>query len=369
MKKLLDNLKRIVPIYLLWIITILIVGFWSIRNLEFSPSFPYYGDLSAHYGREISSFAHFDGIHYLRLIEKGYDDTGSQAFFPVYPLLIRALSMGIFDPLYVSILFNLLCLIATLVIVTQKMPKHQVTRFLLIFLSFPASFFLIANYTESFFILLIAIFFSLLKDKKYFYASIIAAIASGTRLVGIFLGISLLIELIRNKQTLLYSVTLILISLTGLLGYIYFLFSRFGDPLMFVHVQSLFGASRSDGEIILLPQVIYRYLKILLTATPFTILYIRALLELVTFIVSIIVMYVYRHKVSFSALVFCLLALLLPTLSGTLSSFPRYALIALPLFIAISENEFSRGLWLTIIVQYGILISAIALFVQGIFIA
>lgn len=369
MNKLLDNLKHISPIYLLWIITILIVGFWSIRNLEFSPSFPYYGDLSAHYSREIASFAHFDGIHYLRLIQKGYDDTGSQAFFPVYPLAIRALTLGIFDPLYVAIIFNTLCLLTTLMIVTRRMSKNQISRFLLLFLTFPASFFLIGNYTESFFIFLIALFFHLIKDKKYFWSAVVAAFASGTRLVGVFLAVSLLIELIKNKQAVLYSVTLIFISLTGLIGYLYFLFSRFGDPLMFIHVQSLFGSSRSDGAIILLPQVIYRYLNILLTATPASIVYIRALLELLTFITSMIALYVYRNRIPMSALIFCLFALLMPTLSGTLSSFPRYALAAVPLFIAISANSFGRGLWLTVVIQYGILISAIALFVQGIFIA
>lgn len=369
MKKLLASLKLIAPIYLFFIVTIFVIGIWSTYNLPFTPSFPYYEDLSSRYSRELSAFAHFDGIHYLRLIGKGYDDTGSQAFFPVYPLIIRTLTLGIFDPLYVAILFNALSLLTTLIIATSYLTRDHVRRFLLIFLTFPASFFLLANYTESFFILLIALFFHFLKDKKYFISAVVAGIASGTRLVGAFLALSLMVELFRSRKEILYSASLILISLSGLLGYMYFLYVQFGDPLMFIHVQSLFGASRSDGTIILLPQVIYRYFRIVVTATPTTILYARSCLELLTFSLSLVVLYLYRHKLSLAAIIFCLSAIILPTLSGTLSSFARYLLVALPLFVILSDSLSKRLFWIIVCLQYGILIGAVALFVQGIFIA
>ncbi|PIS18064.1 hypothetical protein COT54_01295 [Candidatus Collierbacteria bacterium CG09_land_8_20_14_0_10_46_12] len=294
MKKLLAKIKLISPLYILWIITILIVGIYSIHNLPFTPSFPYYSDLSAHYGRAVASFAHFDGIHYLRLIKHGYDDTGSQAFFPVYPFIIRTLTLGVFDPVYVAIIFNALCLLVSLIVTTSYLTKVQAKRFLLLFLTFPASFFLLANYTESFFILLVVLFFLFLQQKKYLLSAII---------------------------------------------------------------------------IVLLPQVIYRYLKIFLTATPFSLLYLRAVWEFVTFVLSLVALYLYRNKMNLSASIFCLSAFLLPTLSGTFSSMPRYLIVAIPLFIAISKNMTNRIFWPTIILQYGILIITVALFVQGIFIA
>jgi len=255
MKKLLAKIKLISPLYILWIITILIVGIYSIHNLPFTPSFPYYSDLSAHYGRAVASFAHFDGIHYLRLIKHGYDDTGSQAFFPVYPFIIRTLTLGVFDPVYVAIIFNALCLLVSLIVTTSYLTKVQAKRFLLLFLTFPASFFLLANYTESFFILLVVLFFLFLQQKKYLLSAII---------------------------------------------------------------------------IVLLPQVIYRYLKIFLTATPFSLLYLRAVWEFVTFVLSLVALYLYRNKMNLSASIFCLSAFLLPTLSGTFSSMPRYLIVATP---------------------------------------
>ncbi|MBP9669863.1 hypothetical protein KBD75_00500 [Candidatus Woesebacteria bacterium] len=369
MKKFLTSFRLPIVITLIWLATIFLVGLWSIHNLPFTPTFPYYHDLSDHYGRAVSAFSHFDGIHYLRLVHKGYDDTGSQAFFPLYPMLIRLLTFGYFDPLYVSIILNITLTIATLFLVIKNLGHTSQVKFLLLFLSFPTSFYLLANYTESLFIFLLASFFVLLKNRHYLAASVIAGLASGTRLVGAFLSLSLLIELVRSEKNRVYSIFLSLISVTGLLGFMYYLFIRFGDPLMFIHVQSLFSNGRSDGEIILLPQVLFRYFKILVLNSPTTFSYFRSLFELVTFAISLVTLFVYRHKMRLSTLIFSLCAIILPSLSGTLSSYPRYLLAVVPLFIAISHNLSVSKIWLISAVQYAILILSVALFVQGIFIA
>lgn len=369
MKKFLSDFRLPIVIVIIWLSTIFLVGLWSIHNLPFTPTFPYYHDLSDHYGRALSAFSHFDGIHYLRLIHKGYDDTGSQAFFPLYPLLIKLLTFGYFDPLSVGLFLNSTLIITTLFLVIKNIAKSARTKFLLLFLSFPTSFYLLTNYTESFFIFLLVSFFVLLKNKHYFAASIVAGIASGTRLVGAFLFISLLIELVKSRKLFLYSVFLTVVSVSGLLGFMYYLFIRFGDPLMFIHVQTLFSNGRSGGEIILLPQVLFRYLKILVLNSPTTFAYYRSLFELLTFSLSLVALYVYRRKIHPSSLIFSLCAIILPSLSGTLSSYPRYLLAVVPLFIAISHNLSLSKIWLISAVQYAILILSVALFVQGIFIA
>ncbi len=378
MKKLLANLKSISPYYFIWIITILVVGIWSIRSLPFTPSFPYYGDLSNRYSREVASFAHFDGIHYLRLINKGYDDTGSQAFFPVYPLIIYTLSFGVFDPLYVAIVLNVTLVFASLILITNQLTDSHRTKFLLLFLSFPTSFYLITNYTESLFIFLVSLFFYFSKKKKYLLAAIVAGIASATRVVGIFLALTLLVELIQyfnaNRQIItrsfwLYVAFMMSISVSGLLMYSIYLNSRYGDPLKFVHVMSMFGVGRSTGEIVLLPQLLYRYFRILTTSPLTSIIGLRALWELVTLVITGIALYVARHKLSLPAMIFCLSVIIFPTLSGTLSSFPRYVLVAVPLFGGVAEVMDQRLIRVVSLIQYVILISVVALFVQGIFIA
>jgi hypothetical protein len=188
-------------------------------------------------------------------------------------------------------------------------------------------------------------------------------------LVGALLSLSLVIELYKSRKGLLYSISLVLLSVSGVLGYMYFLYHRFGDPLMFIHVQSLFSNGRSDGEIILLPQVIFRYLKILVLNSPTTFAYYRSLFELLAFAISLVALFVYRKKLEISTLVFILAAIILPSLSGTLSSFPRYVLAVVPLFVVISASLSHQKIWFISLVQYAILIVTVALFVQGIFIA
>lgn len=377
MKKLLAKIPLFVYIFVIWISTILVVGYLSIRFLPFSPTFPYYSDI-AHYGRDLASFAHFDGIHYLRLVKNGYDDMGSQAFFPVYPLLVRMLSLGVFDPLYTSIALNISLIFATLYLISLRISKSNMTKFTFLFLSLPTSYYLIANYTESLFIFLVALFFHLTSQKKYLYAAIVAGIASGTRVVGLFLGLALLVELIQfyksHKSTISkyffgYAALLILVSVSGILIYSSYLYFRYSDPLKFVHVMSMFGVGRSTGEIILLPQLLFRYFRILTTSPITSIIGLRALWEIVTLTLVSLWLYLARGKLTLSSMVFCVSAIVFPTLSGTLSSFPRYAIVALPLYVSIANKMDNNHVKIFTFAQYLFLIVAVIMFVGGIFVA
>ena len=60
------------------------------------------------------------------------------------------------------------------------------------------------------------------------------------------------------------NITVVSLTLLGLGSYMFYLWRVFGDPLYFFHLQSEFGAGRQEG-IILLPQVIWRYIKIFMT--------------------------------------------------------------------------------------------------------
>ena len=213
------------------------------------------------------------------------------------------------------------------------------------------------------------LFFHLLSKQSYLQGALVAGIASGTRLVGVFLAISLVIDMIKNKKSIFSIIGMFTISLTGLMSYMYYLNLKFGDPLMFVHVQTMFGAGRSGGDIVLLPQVIYRYIKIFFTVSPFSLLYLRAAWEFILFGLSIIVLYLYRHRISLPVMFFCILSILLPTLSGTLSSIPRYFLVIIPLLAGAVEDHINQSFWVIFSIEYAMLSIALALFVQGIFVA
>lgn len=202
-----------------------------------------------------------------------------------------------------------------------------------------------------------------------------AGLSSGTRLVGVFLALALAIEMYqyykksKPSHLILKVLGAILIAHSGFLAYAAYLGIKFDDPLMFFHVQTMFDNGRSGDSLVMLHQVIYRYLKIFITVEAQSVLYLRALWEFLTFSLALFALFYYRRHLRLSALIFCLLAIILPTLSGTLSSFPRYLLVLSPLFVVVAQNLQPKYLSLYSLLQYVILIIVIALFVQGIFIA
>lgn len=292
-------------------------------------TFPYYDtDLAPFYSRFWATFAHFDGIHYLRLAAHGYADWGSQAFFPLYPLLIHLLSPLTPSPLAGGLLISWVSLLIAILGLKQLFPERPKLFWLL--LVFPTAFFFFTLYTESLFLALTIWFFVCLSRQKWWLAGLLAGLASATRLVGAFLTLSLLIELFHRPLSIVHRSLIILVSLAGLFGYIFYLFQTTGDPLLFIHVQPVFGGGRSGGELILLPQVLYRYGRMLLTTSYQTFLFWRSFLELGFFAWALSALAYKFKKLPLSLNIYLACSLLLPTLSGTLSSLPRYLLVLTP---------------------------------------
>ncbi|MFH1244015.1 MAG: hypothetical protein V1487_00365 [bacterium] len=327
-------------------------------------SFPYYDtDLAPFYSRFWATFAHFDGIHYLRVATHGYADWGSQAFFPLYPLLINFFTRVVGDPLYSGVILSLLSLVLALIALRRLFPTRP--QLFLLVLSFPTAFFFLTLYTESLFFALSLWFFVALREKHFWLAAILAGLASATRLVGAFLAISLLIELLPRTLTIVHRSFFFLLSLSGLLLYMFFLYRAVGDPLLFFHIQPVFGAGRSGGELILLPQVIYRYGKIFVTTSFQTFPFWRALLEFSLFSWAFSTLVLKFRKLPPSVTAYLALSLLLPSLTGTLSSLPRYILVLTPWLIP----ETRRGIWVYLVFCLPLAIICFIQFARGIFVS
>jgi len=192
-------------------------------------------------------------------------------------------------------------------------------------------------YTEALFILLIISSFYFARTKRWWWAGIFGGLASATRLVGIFLLPALAFEWWQQKKTknFLTLIPLLLIPV-GLLCYMRFLSVNYGDSLMFIHVQSFFGAGRTADRIILLYQVFWRYLKMVITVDKGTLIYFVVILESLSAVVFLFLgLFVFLRR-WYSYLIFMVLAYIAPTLSGTFSSMPRYVLVLFPGFILLS---------------------------------
>jgi len=289
-------------------------------------------------------WANFDGVHYLSIAQNGYFQY-QQAFFPLFPILIRVASkIFVGNYLIISLIIVYLSLIILLILFWKLLRldfgENIAKDSILFLLFFPSAFFFGSIYTESLFLMLVLAAFYAARKKRWLLVGVLGGLASATRLAGICLLPTLLWEYIEQKEFKIKNLKsnilwLILIPL-GLFIYMFYLWRNFGDPLYFFHVQPAFGAQRSGGEIILLPQVIWRYLKIFATVSPKTYDFWPAVWEMVSLAICYLLLAIsIKKKVRFSYVLFAFLAVTLPTLTGTLSSMPRYILVAFPMYIVL----------------------------------
>lgn len=369
-------MAKAVIIYLVWIAILFAIVGGGVSFFEYKPTFPYSIELVAEYkNRLITTWAQFDGVHYLTIIKNGYEGTGLiQAFFPLYPLLVKLLSFGVFNPIIVGGVISGLSLFGGLYflyhLIRLDESKATANKTLLLLLLFPTAFFLIALYTESLFFFLTVASFYAVQKKKWWLAGLFGLLAGMTRLVGVFLFPALVYEYwMQYGKKISINSLFCLGPVLGLLIYVAYLWITFGDPLLFYHVQSEFGANRTNTTLVLLPQVIYRYIKMLATTPLDNPIYPILIQEFVAGCAGIIGLIGAWLRLRKSYVVFGVGALLLPTLTGTFSSMPRYLLPIFPIFVVAAKYLPKRYFWLIAALSGLVLAYNLLRFTQGLWVS
>ena len=334
---------------------------------KFGDDFPYkqvlYNSDLPHY---IWSFGNFDGVHYLGIAQSAYDKKFTQVFFPLYPIFIKLFSFLTFgNYLFAALLVSNVVFLAALVLFFRMLSEIydlKVAMWSVLFLmAFPTSYYFVSVYSESLFLFLTVSYFYLLYKERIIFAALLGAFASATRLVGVFLVFS-----IKPKVRIANILSLLIIPL-GLLSYMSYLTIVFNKPFYFISAQQVFGQERSVQGIVLLPQVFWRYFKIITTTSGA--LLINASFELISTIFVLVLLILAYKKVKGGWLVFSFLAVLLPTLSGTLASMPRYILVAFPMYIILAQI---KNAWTKIIILsifFILLVVLTAFFTRGYWVA
>jgi hypothetical protein len=139
----------------------------------------------------------WDTISYLGIAIRGYQQDASIAFMPLYPFLIRftAPVFGRNDLLAALVLSTIFCIISLILmyeLFAAIYPETIARDAVVMFLTFPTAFFLLAGYTESLFLVLVLSFWILARRKRWFWAGIFAGLATLTRLQGVILSAVLL---------------------------------------------------------------------------------------------------------------------------------------------------------------------------------
>ncbi len=282
----------------------------------------------------------WDAPHYLSIAEHGYLSHGGErlfiVFYPFYPFLIGLFRPLVHDYAAAALVASNLSYAASVYFIYRLARLDYCARrslgAVLFYSIFPTAYFLHAGYTESTFIALAAASFYYARRKNWVAASIVAMLASLTRVTGILLLPALLVELVEGEGFRLRRVgwewVWLLLILLGPLCYLVINYVVYGDALMFLHFQStnwhkaaafpweaVYGAWRGFRWREIADKVMVSGAELMFTA----------------FALSVTVAVFLKVRKSYG--VYMALVVLMSTSISFLLSMPRYTLSLFPAFI------------------------------------
>ncbi len=341
----------------------------------------------------IDIWARWDSGFYLDIINQGYSyilgEQSSVAFFPLYPLMVKALTIIFPNPVFAGMIISNLCFFAALLylhkLISFEFGQDAAKRSLILLCLYPASFFFSAVYTESSFLLFSVQAFYYARTKRWGLASLAAMLASATRVTGIIcLGI-IGLEWLRHHgwtfstalkpqawknlskalRTDFLSLIAILASSFGLLSYMLYLRQNFSDPLAFLTVQAAWEREQL-GPILILWRDLNRFILGLSSGEGF---YWQVLLDVPALFLGLTVGVFVWKRLGASYGLWVFIGLLLPISSAT-QSLLRYLVVLFPVFMML--GVWTKNKWLDYSLRFvfaGLLGVCFSLFVNWYFVA
>jgi hypothetical protein len=222
-------------------------------------------------------FAAWDSGWYFDIARRGYywnaDGQSSIAFFPLYPLLIRAGAWPFggtdhalwLSAITISGLAYFLALVALHRFTERWSGDREVARRTVLYLSiFPFALFFTRVYAESIFLLTSVMAVSRAWDGRWWRAGMWGALATLARPNGILIAIPLVLLALRDRPgplTLTRRSAALALLPAALGGFCAFAYSLSGDPLAWLHAQSQWGYSLGHPPWQLLLSLLGRVLK------------------------------------------------------------------------------------------------------------
>lgn len=288
----------------------------------------------------MDNLANWDGGHYIGIAKYGYSEKFQYAFFPLYPMVINFVSKvtGNFTTaaVLISIVSSLLALRILFELISLDYTKKIAERSLHFLLFFPAAFYLTVAYSEGLFLFLTVSAFLFARKHKLLLATLFAALAGGTRLVGLAVSLSLILQIYLtegiNKKN-----WIVLLSPLGFIIYCIYLFQATGDPFYFIYAENHWQ------RVITVPGLSFWETIQTLSGKNITENF-NAVLDLLFAILGLgLILRSFRFlPIQYS--VYSLLSIAFPLFTPTLSSMPRFLLPVFPIFIVLGlmrEGVFS----------------------------
>jgi hypothetical protein len=360
--------------------------------------------------RLFEPWAHWDGVWFVRIAADGYPaHPASPAFFPLYPLLVRAASMLTGGNLVIAgVLVSLACYAGAMAVLYRLASEELGSRTALwtvVYISaFPTALFFQAVYSESLFLLLMLLCLSLARRSRWAPACVAGLLAALTRSTGLLLVIPLALIWWEQRRGCALrlpggpaasqpsravsawrpsraSFAWLLLVPAGLGLYMAYLWLQYGDPLAFSSAQRNWG--RSVGEPFAtawhgalafgaaLRWFAIHGLSSMLVHTPsggFNVVSVANLAEFLALVFAVLALVACWRRLPAVYTIYAAAALLFPLLYPStgrpLSSLPRFVVVIFPLFMGVAAVLATRRIWRWVLlaVMLSILVPATVLF-------
>ncbi|MEW6491164.1 MAG: mannosyltransferase family protein [Cyanobacteriota bacterium] len=289
-------------------------------------------------------FSHWDGAWYRKIVTSGYEYLNDGkfhaiAFFPIFPLVIRGvMALGLPFDVAGTLVNNLAFLGALLLLYRWVLERYDanVARWTTAVLAWcPLSLYGTVIYTEGLFLLVTTAAMRAFDNSQYAKAAMWGALATATRTMGIALLPSFFLTAWKEQRPpIAYAVGIATIG--GLLLFSLYCAIRFGDPLAFVHVQQAWDWQHPTWD-----KIIKKALK----------LDEENLTRVIAFFGGGYLLWYFRTKLPFVAMVygFCSIAIIQTT--GSLSSVSRYVygIVSISLALGLLLARYPRWGYLTMV--------------------
>jgi hypothetical protein len=353
--------------------------------------------------RVLEPWAHWDGVWFIRIAADGYPaHAESQAFFPLYPLLVRgvALLTG-HNYVIAGLVVALACYAGAMVVLfklAQALLGPRVALWTVVFISvFPTALFFQAVYSESLFLLLTLLSFWWARRARWALAGLAGLLAVLTRSSGVLLAVPLAVIWWEQRRGFALrlpggpaagpaapehrppasSLAWLLLLPAGLAMYMAYLWWAFGDPLLFSSVQAYWGRELTlptsaiwrgavaavSGVRWLAAHGVSPILGLRLPSGGLDSTVVANLLEFASFAAAVAMLAACWRKLPASYTLYALAALLFPLVYSTaarpLYTLPRFIIVIFPLFIGTAAVLAPHRVWRWVVVGFlGVLLVA-----------
>ena len=224
------------------------------READFDPA-----GLTTPYGATgdalVATLGRWDSVWYLAIADGGYGDGAREAFFPLYPLLVKLAGLPVGSALVGGALLSTALLLVALVILHRLVAldhgRAVARNAVLVTALFPMSYFFSAVYSESLFLALSVGAVYAARRDRWALAGTLGALAAATRSAGIVLLVPLVLiylwgagpPALRARRPLRRDALWLGLVPLGLAAYCGFLALEGLDPLAPFHAQDVWFRS------------------------------------------------------------------------------------------------------------------------------